>query len=122
MYATSDFIEKALADPDSMIKTLQVLKETRVERDRALLERDHAIATKAEISRKREATAMATASKYKRENENLKTCLGMSKNWKQARAIPLLKHYFILNRTTCIQIGKALSKMSKQLGYPLKRI
>jgi len=50
-----------------------------------MLQLDHAIATKAEISRKREA--MATASKYKRENEKLKRTLGIAKNWKQARAI-----------------------------------
>lgn len=44
----------------------------------ACIERDRAIATKAQIGHKREATAMATASKYKRENDQLKRQLNQS--------------------------------------------
>ena len=41
------------------------------------LQRDHAVATKAEIGTRREATAMATASAAKRENRGLKERLGL---------------------------------------------
>jgi len=114
MYATPDFVESALADPDTMIQTLQALKEARQQRD-------HAIATKAWISRKREATAMNTASRLSKENTRLRDQVGDSKTWKQARAIPWLKDFFILNNVAYAQIGKKLTKESKVLGYEIKQ-
>lgn len=109
MYATQDFVESALADPDTMIRTLQELKEAR-------RQRDHAIATKAEIGSRREATAMNTASKLSKENNKLREQIGDSKTYKQARAIPWLKEFFNLDKPTYSQIGKALTKVSRELG------
>lgn len=54
------------------------------------LERNHAIATKAEIGSKREATSMATASKYKRENTKLKVQLDESLNFATIKKIQSL--------------------------------
>lgn len=88
----------------------------------ALKERDEAIRTKAWIGSKREATAMATASKYSRENEKLKEQIGDSKHYKQVRAISWLKDYFELSKVAYQQIGKKLNKLSKSLGYAVKEI
>lgn len=53
-------------------------------------ERDYAIATKAEIGSKREATSMATASKYKRENTKLKVQLDESLNFATIKKVQSL--------------------------------
>lgn len=115
MYGTPEFIESALADPETMIRTLQALKETQQQRDCA-------IATKAWISRKREATAMNKASQLSKENTRLREQVGDSKTYKQARAIPWLGDFFKLDRTAYIQIGKRLTKESKTLGYEIKEV
>ena len=88
----------------------------------ALKERDEAIRTKAWIGSKREATAMATASKYSRENEKLKEQIGDGKNYKQVKAISWLKDYFKLSRVAYQQIGKKLNKLSKSLGFAVKEL
>lgn len=56
----------------------------------AITERDHAIATKAEIGSKREATAVATASKFKREAEKLRTQLDESQNFATIKKVQSL--------------------------------
>ncbi|MDO7392124.1 ORF6N domain-containing protein [Acinetobacter baumannii] len=53
----------------------------------AFKERDHAIATKAEISDKKTATAMATASVKSRQAEKLKEQIGESKNYASVKAV-----------------------------------
>ena len=53
-------------------------------------ERDYAIATKAEIGSRREATSMATASKYKRENTKLKVQLDESLNFATIKKVQSL--------------------------------
>lgn len=108
-YGTDNFIETALADPDNMIKLLKEVKETR-------RQRDHAIATKAWISRKREATAMNRASQLSKENTRFREQVGDSKTWKQARSIPWLGDFFILNKVAYAQIGRRLTKESQILG------
>ena len=50
-------------------------------------ERDHAIKTKAQISDKKTATAMATASAKSRENAKLKIALGQSVDYLTIRAV-----------------------------------
>lgn len=53
----------------------------------ACKERDHAIETKAHISDKKTATAMATASVKSRQAEKLKEQLGESKNYASVKAV-----------------------------------
>ena len=115
MYATPLTVEQMIADPDSVIAILQALKEERAKRQ-------YAERTKAWIGSKREATAMATASKYSRENEKLKEQIGDSKNYKQVKAISWLNDYFKLSRVAYQQIGKKLNKLSKSLGFAVKEL
>ena len=115
MYATPLTVEQMIADPDSVIAILQALKEERAKRQ-------YAERTKAWIGSKREATAMATASKYSRENEKLKEQIGDGKNYKQVKAISWLKDYFKLSRVAYQQIGKKLNKLSKSLGFAVKEL
>lgn len=53
----------------------------------AIEERDYAIATKAEISNKKTATAMATAAVKSREAEKLKEQIGESRNYASIKAV-----------------------------------
>lgn len=79
-------------DPELiMAKALQVannviLRKTQ-ELQQAQLERDFAIETKAHISDKKTATAMATASVKSKEAEKLKEQLGESKNYASVKAV-----------------------------------
>lgn len=64
--------------PRSLPEALRLAADLAEKNERPAIERDHAIATKAQIGSKREATAMATAAKHKREAEKLKHELGFS--------------------------------------------
>lgn len=56
----------------------------------AITERDHAIATKAEIGSRREATAMSTASKYKRKAEKLEALVDESQSFATIKKVQAL--------------------------------
>lgn len=79
-------------DPELILaKALQVannviLRKTQ-ELQQAQIERDFAIETKAHISDKKTATAMATASVKSKEAEKLKEQLGESKNYASVKAV-----------------------------------
>lgn len=60
----------------SRMDILRLAMQSEEARIQAEAERDHAIATKAQIGSRREATAMATAAKAKRESDALKARLG----------------------------------------------
>ena len=62
----------------SRMDILKLAMESEEARIKAEAERDHAIATKAQIGSRREATAMATAAAAKREAARLKDQLGFS--------------------------------------------
>ncbi|WP_428978896.1 BRO-N domain-containing protein [Acinetobacter baumannii] len=101
-------------DPEIiMAKALQVannviLRKTQ-ELQQAQAERDHAITTKAEIGSRREATAMATASKFKRENEDLKQKLGESISFAAVASINTKLKTNFGNKE-----GRLLSKYSRE--------
>ena len=108
-------------DPEIIIaKALQVannviLRKTQ-ELQQAQAERDHAITTKAEIGSRREATAMATASKFKRENEDLKQKLGESISFAAVASINTKLKTNFGNKE-----GRLLSKYSREHHLEIKK-
>lgn len=66
--------------PTTYIEALEHLLIAKKAEQQAIAERDHAIATKAEISNRREATAMATASHAVRKANTLQAELGRCKS------------------------------------------
>ena len=71
----------------STMDILHIAMESEKGRLLALEQRDHAIATKAQIGSKREATAMATASAAKKESSALKEQLGFGANFATVTAV-----------------------------------
>ena len=69
---------KSKALPQDYISALEQLLESKKLEQAAIEQRDHAIATKALIGSKREATAMSTASKAVREANKLRDQLGFT--------------------------------------------
>lgn len=122
-YGTDTFMEMAVNDTDTLISMLQTYKFEREQRQLAERQRDEAIRTKAWISDKKTATAMATASVVVRENDKLKQQIGDSKNFKQVKAISWLADHFNLNiKSVYSQIGKQLSKISEKKNLPTLQI
>ncbi len=76
-----------IADP---IERAKKWIEEEKQKQIAIQERDHAIATKAEIGSRREATAMATASKYKRKAEKLEVLVGESQSFATIKKVQAL--------------------------------
>ena len=79
----------APALPSDYLSALKALVVSEEQKQIAMQERDHAIATKAEIGSRREATAMATASKHKREVEKLKVQLDESLSFASVKAVEI---------------------------------
>lgn len=71
----------------SVMDILHIAMESDKGRLLALEQRDHAIATKAQIGSRREATAMATASAAKKESSALKEQLGFGANFATVTAV-----------------------------------
>ena len=78
-YAIEDPIERAK-------KWIEEEKQKQL----AIQERDQAIATKAEIGSRREATAMSTASKYKRKAEKLEALMDESQSFATIKKVQAL--------------------------------
>lgn len=78
--------------------------------------------TKAEIGSRREATAMATASAAVRKVNVLEDELGRGKRYKSVKAIPWLLTEFVESKGMYSVVGKALKRMSTDLGYSIEKI
>ena len=85
-------------------------------------QRDEAIRTKAWISDKKTATAMATASVAVRKVNALEDELGRGKRYKSVKAIPWLLTEFVESKGMYSVVGKALKRMSTDLGYFIEKI
>ena len=113
----------------SRLDILELAIQSEKERLRAIAARDEALATKAYISDKKTATALATASiavreknKVLKENEIFKEQIGDAQNYKQVKSLSFLKDYFILKPVVYQQIGKILTKISKDINQDVKMI
>lgn len=93
------------------------------QKQKALAERDHAVKTKAYISDKKTATAMATASALSRKVNKLSEMIGDSKTYKQVKAVTWIPDYFNVKiSATYAQIGKKLTSLSKTMEFDVKQI
>lgn len=108
--------------PMSYADALRAYADEVEARERAELERDHAIRTKAEIGSRREATAMATASVAVRRVDALENELGRGKRYRQVKAIPWLQDVFLPSKGMYSAVGKALKRLSNDLGYRIEKI
>lgn len=104
-------LEAVHAKPPAQLTTLEILQmamQAEQGRLQAIAERDHAIATKAQIGSKREATAMATASQATRKVNALQAELGRCKSHATIIAVQ--------NATAQTYQWQPLKKWCKQRG------
>lgn len=106
--------------PESIMARAVLVAQDTIRRIEA--ERDEAIRTKAEIGSRREATAMATASVAVRKAAALEDELGRGKRYKSVKAIPWLLTEFVESKGMYSVVGKALKRMSTDLGYSIEKI
>ena len=116
LYATEAVMDRILDDPDFGISLLQQYKFEREQRKLVEAHRDEAVRTKAEIGSRREATAMNTASRLSKENDQLRDEIGDSRTWKQVKAIPWLEEVFEVSQAMYSVAGRKLSDMSRRMG------
>lgn len=83
-------MQPQITTPQDYLSALKALVESEEQKQLAIQERDHAIATKAEIGSRREATAMSTASKYKRKAEKLEALMDESQSFATLKKVQSL--------------------------------
>lgn len=100
---------KEPALPKTLAEALRLAAELAEERERISIELDNAIATKAEIGTRREATAMATASAAVRKVNKLQKELDQSKQYFSIKRMSMLHHGMNFNwrllKSTGIEMG-----------------
>ena len=106
--------------PEAILARAVLVAQDTIRRIEA--ERDEAIRTKAEIGSRREATAMATASAAVRKVNALEDELGRGKRYKSVKAIPWLLTEFVESKGMYSVVGKALKRMSTDLGQSIEKI
>lgn len=83
--------------PRSLVEALRLAADKAEEAERLAIERDAAIATKAEIGSRREATAMATASNATQRATRLEVELDRSKQYATIKRMGLVYHGLSFN-------------------------
>lgn len=95
--------------PENYLEALKALVVSEEQKQLALSQRDHAIATKAEIGTRREATAMATASAQTRRANSLEIELDKSKLYASVKRMEMVCHGqkfdWRLLKSACIDLG-----------------
>lgn len=115
-YLTPAKVEEAILNPDVLIQLATELKTERAKRIEA--ER-----TKACISDKKTATALATASHAVRRLNTLEDQIGIGKTWKRLTCVPWLDKYFDpQKRGTWSAVGRYLTALSAQMHLPAKNV
>lgn len=117
MYAKDELLD----NPDVFLEVVTKLKEERDQRLLAEQQRDHAIATKAQISDKKTASAMNTASQEKKRANKLEKQLAESK-----AELDESKEFASIKRMEARHGGKykwrELKKYSNENGLPINDI
>lgn len=108
--------------PTSFHEALLLAANIEKEKALAIGQRDEAIRTKAHISDKKTATAMATASTQKRRAEKYAKELGCHTNWKAARSIPWASKVLSPSKSMWSQLGKYLKRLSDEMGCQCNEI
>ncbi|WP_151823540.1 Rha family transcriptional regulator [Acinetobacter nosocomialis] len=106
---------KLMALPENYLDALKALVESEEQKELIAKQRDHAIATKAEISDKKTATAMATASVKSRQAEKLKEQIGESKNYASVKAVEKVaggKYNWRELKKWCLAHGKKIKDIA----------
>lgn len=88
----------------------------------AIAERDHAVKTRAQISSRREASALGLLSAERRRSEHYAEQLGIGRSWKTVKAIPWVLSVFAPSRGMWSVLGRKLKECSKELGYEVRQI
>lgn len=104
--------------PTSFSDALRMIADIEEEKQLALEQRDFYRRTKAEIGSRREATAMASASRWRTAAEAVADRLGEGKTWKQVKAIEWLLDEFAPSRGMYSQVGRKLSDLGRRMGKP----
>lgn len=117
VYATDNFIEKTLEDPDWAISMLLQVKHEREQRKLAEAQRDEAIRTKYHFVEGRDAKLSGENGGLRKQNEKLREQLGDAKRWKQVKWIPWLKEYFVICPAMYSAVGKALSRICREMNW-----
>lgn len=133
VYATDNFIQKTIDDPDWAISILQQIKFEREQKELALRQRDEAIRTKAWIGSKRESTCMNEVKRFKGENKrlidentSLQIRIGEEENHKTVKQLTWLRKYFVFIDTkqwnyTSAAVGNELKRISILRGMRIDR-
>ena len=122
LYATEEVVDRILDDPDFGITLLQRYKFEREQRQLAESQRDEAIRTKAWISDKKTASAMATASVAVRKAAALENELGRGRDYKAVKGIPWFLEVFSNTPAAYSVAGRKLSELSRRMGYEILEV
>ena len=122
LYATEEVVDRILDDPDFGITLLQRYKFEREQRQLAESQRDEAIRTKAWISDRKTASAMATASVAVRKAAALENELGRGRDYKAVKGILWFLEVFSNTPAAYSVAGRKLSELSRRMGYEILEV